>query len=111
MGDSRGHWEGDTLVVETTNLTRFTGSFDPSYTQSIGTGLTVTLTERFRRLDADTLLYTYRIVDPTIFTEPFTVELPMRRSDAPMLSYDCHEGNYGLANILSGGRAKEAEQQ
>ena len=111
MGDSRGRWEGDTLVVETTNLTEHTGSFDPSATQAIGTGLTVTLTERFRRLDADTLLYEYTVDDPAIFTRPFTVAVPMRRNDTPMFEYACHEGNYGLLNILSGARAAEAGQQ
>ncbi len=110
MGDSRGRWEGDTLVVETKNLTEHTGSFDPSATQAIGTGLTVTLTERFRRLDADTLLYEYTVDDPTIFTRPFTVAVPMRRNDTPMFEYACHEGNYGLLNILSGARAAESQQ-
>ena len=63
MGDSRGRWEGDTLVVETTNLTELTGSFDPSAMQAIGTGLTVTLTERFTRVDENTLLYEYTVDD------------------------------------------------
>ena len=110
MGDSRGRWEGDTLVVETTNLTEHTGSFDPSAMQAIGTGLTVTLTERFRRLNADTLLYEYTVDDPSIFTRPFTVAVPMRRNDEPMFEYACHEGNYGLLNILRGARAEEAEE-
>ena len=110
MGDSRGRWEGETLVVETANLTEHTGSFDPSAMQAIGTGLTVTLTERFRRLDADTLLYEYTVDDPTIFTRPFTVAVPMRRNDEPMFEYACHEGNYGLLNILRGARAGEAQQ-
>ena len=111
MGDSRGYWDGDTLVVETTNLTEHTGSFDPSAMQAIGTGLTVTLTERFRRLNADTLLYEYTVDDPTIFTRPFSVAVPMRRNDEPMFEYACHEGNYGLLNILRGARAQEAEEQ
>ena len=64
MGDSRGRWEGETLVVETTNLSELTGSFDPSAMQAIGTGLTVTLTERFTRVDEDTLLYEYTVDDP-----------------------------------------------
>ena len=111
MGDSRGHWDGDTLVVVTKNLTEYTGSFDPSATLSIGTGLTVTLTERFTRVDEDTLLYEYTVDDPTIFTRPFTVAVPMRRNAEPMFEYACHEGNYGLLNILSGARAEEAESQ
>ena len=111
MGDSRGRWEGDTLVVETANLSELTGSFDPSAMQAIGTGLTVRLTERFTRVDADTLLYEYTVDDPTIFTRPFTVAVPMRRNDEPVFEYACHEGNYGLLNILSGARAEEAAQQ
>ena len=107
-GSSRGHWEGDTLVVETTNMTDKTGSFDPSATTAIGTGLTVTLTERFTRLDDDTLLYEYTVDDPVIFTRPFTVAVPMRRSPEPMFEYACHEGNYGLLNILTGARAEDA---
>ena len=79
--------------------------------QAIGTGLTVTLTERFRRVDADTLLYEYTVDDPTILTRPFTVAVPMRRNDEPVFEYACHEGNYGLLNILSGARAAEADQQ
>ena len=79
--------------------------------QAIGTGLTVALTERFTRVDEDTLLYEYTVDDPTIFTRPFTVAVPMRRNDEPMFEYACHEGNYGLLNILSGARAEETDQQ
>ena len=109
-GGSSGHGRLRQLVVETTNLSEHTGSFDPSAMQAIGTGLTVTLTERFRRLDAATLLYEYTVDDPTIFTRPFTVAVPMRRNDEPMFEYACHEGNYGLLNILRGARAEEAQQ-
>ena len=84
------------------------GHQDPSATTAIGTGLTVTLTERFTRLGGDTLLYEYTVDDPVIFTRPFTVAVPMRRSDEPMFEYACHEGNYGLLNILSGARAEDA---
>ena len=107
-GSSRGSWAEDTLVVETINLTEKTGSFDPSATTALGTGLTVTLTERFTRLDADTLLYEYTVDDPTILTRPFTVAVPMRRSDEPMFEYACREENYGLLNILTDARAEEA---
>ena len=106
MGDARGHWDGDTLVVETTNFTDKTGSFDPNQNTAIGSGLTLHLTERFRRLDEDTLLYEYTVNDPTTFTQPFTVALPMHRSDNPMYEYACHEGNRGLEVILSGGAAQ-----
>ena len=106
-GSSRGHWDGDTLVVETINFTDKTASFDPSAMQAIGTGLTVALTERFQRIDEDTLLYEYTVDDPTIFTRSFTVAVLMRRSDEPIFEYACHEGNYGLLNILRGARAEE----
>ncbi len=106
-GSSRGRWDGDTLVVETINFTDKTASFEPSALEAIGTGLTVTLTERFRRVDENTLLYDYTVDDPTIFTRSFTVAVPMRRSDEPMFEYACHDGNYGLLNILRGARADE----
>ena len=111
MGDSRGRWEGDTLVVESTNFTDKTGSFDPDLNTAFGTGVTLHLTERFRRVDEDTLLYEYTVNDPTTFTSPFTVSLPMQRSDLPMYEYACHEGNRGLETILSGGRAIREQQQ
>jgi len=111
MGVSRGHWDGDTLVVESRNFTAKTSSFDPGATSSLGSGETLRLTERFTRLDAETLLYEYTVDDSTTFTRPFTVALPMRRSDAPVFEYACHEGNYGLLNILRGARADEASQQ
>ena len=110
-GSSRGYWDGDTLVVKTQNLTDKTGSFDPTAMTSLGTGATVTLTERFSRFDEDTLLYEYTVDDPVIFTRPFTVVVPMRRSAEPMFEYACHEGNYGLLNILTGARAEEARGQ
>ena len=93
--------------METTNLTDKTGSFDPSAMVSLGTGTTVTLTERFSRLDENTLLYEYTVDDPVIFARPFTVALPMRRSDESMFEYACHEGNYGLLNILTGARVED----
>ena len=107
MGSSRGHWEGDTLSVETTNFTDKRASFEPSATMAIGSGETVHLTERFRRLDTDTLLYEFTVDDPTTFTTAFTAAIPMRRSAEPMFEYACHEGNYGLLNILRGARADE----
>jgi hypothetical protein len=106
MGDSRGHWEGDTLVVETTNFTDKIASFNPSVATAVGTGATLHLTERFRRVADDTLLYEYTVNDSKTFTRPFTVRLPMKRGDS-VFEYACHEGNYGLMNILSGARAAE----
>jgi hypothetical protein len=107
MGDARGYWEGDTLVVETTNFTSLTPSFNPTITGSVGTGTHLTLTERFTRLDADTLLYEYTVDDPATFTSPFSAAIPMRLSDGLIYEYACHEGNYGLHNILAGARAAE----
>ena len=98
-------------MVESRNYTAKTSSFDPGATAGLGSGETLHLTERFTRVDEDTLLYEYTVDDPSTFTRPFTVALPMRRSDAPVFEYACHEGNYGLLNILRGARADEAAQQ
>ena len=92
-------------------MTDKTPSFETSATTAIGTGVTVTLTERFSRLNDDTLLYDYTVADPTIFMSEFTVAVPMRRTDEPMFEYACHEGNYGLLNILTGARVAEAEDR
>ena len=107
MGSSRGHWEGDTLVVTTTNVTDKMATFSPNVLVAMGTGATLTLTERFQRVDADTLLYEFTVEDPTTFTAPFTAVVPMHRSDEPVFEYACHEGNYGLLNILRGARDEE----
>lgn len=100
-GDSRGHWEGDTLVVETSNFSderRWRGSTEK-----------MKLIERFTRVDADTLEYQFTVTDPETWTSSWTASIPMRRTDAPMYEYACHEGNYSLYNILSGTRAEEAK--
>lgn len=97
MGDSRGHFEGNTLVVETINFTDQT-SFN-------GSDENMKLTERFTKLDPDTLLYEFTIDNPTAFTKPFTVQVPMSKSGLPMFEYACHEGNYGMFGILAGARA------
>ncbi len=109
-GVSRGRWEGDTLVVETKNFTDKTASYSPDITTAYGTGTTLHLVERFRRTADDILLYTYTVTDPTTFTRPFTVEIPLRRGSA-LFEYACHEGNYGLHNMLAGARADERERQ
>jgi hypothetical protein len=101
MGDSRGRWQGQTLVVETTN-------FRPDRTP-FGGSATTRLTERFTRANADTLLYEVTVEDPTTWTKPWTFRVPMAYSKEPMYEYACHEGNYGLYNILSGvGKEREA---
>jgi hypothetical protein len=109
-GVSRGHWEGDTLVVRTTNFTDKTASFSPSVATAVGSGATLTLIERFRRADATTLHYEFTVEDPSTFTRPFTALVPMQKSDQPVFEYACHEGNYGLRSILRGARAEEAAQ-
>jgi len=98
-GDSRGHWEGDTLVVETTN---FTGK-----TAFRGSGEKMRLIERFKRMDAGTLLYQYTVDDPSSFEKPWTVGIPLPRSEAPMFEYAYHEGNYAMTGGLAGARAQE----
>ena len=109
MGDSRGHWEGDTLVVETTNFTDKTSSFSPYIARAIGNGANLTLVERFSRPDAGTLRYEYTVTDPAAFSRPFTAAIDMVPADGPIFEFACHEGNYGLANILAGARAEERE--
>jgi hypothetical protein len=110
MGNSRGRWEGDTLVVVTTNFTGKTGSFDPTVTSTVGSGETLRLVERFTRRDAGTLVYEFTVDDSTTFARPFTASIPMMRSDERLYEYACHEGNYGLHNILSGARAEESAE-
>ena len=109
-GMSRAHWDGDTLVVTTTNFTDKTASFAAGVTTAIGTGATLALTERFRRVDGNTLLYEFTVNDPATFTRPFTAAIPMQKSDQPVFEYACHEGNYGLMSIMRGARILEAEQ-
>jgi hypothetical protein len=109
-GVSRARWEGDTLVVTTTNFSDKTASFAAGVTTAIGTGTTLTLTERFRRADAKTLMYEFTVNDPVTFTRPFTAAIPMQKSDQPVFEYACHEGNYGLRSIMAGARQLEAEQ-
>ena len=106
MGDSRGYLEGDTLVVETTNFTGMTASFSPSVRSAVGSGATLHLPERFGRLDDETLLYEFTVSDPTSFERPFTAAQPMKRGTA-MFEYACHEGNYGMLNLLTGARKEE----
>lgn len=102
LGNSRGWWEGETLVIETTG-------FDERSTFQ-GAGPSLRLIERLTRVDADTLRYDYTINDPESFTSPWTVDHPMKRSEAPLFEYACHEGNRAMVNILSFARAEEAEK-
>ena len=109
LGSSRGRWEGDTLVVETTNFTDKTPAYDPNGTTGYGVGADMHLVERFTRTAEDILLYEYTLTEPATFTRPFTVAIHMRRGEAPIFEYACHEGNYGMVDILAGGRHLERE--
>ena len=100
-GDSRGHWDGDTLVIETINFTQKTsyrGSTDSMH-----------LIERFTRADDNTLTYEFTVKDPRAFSEPWTAIVPMKMSPHPIYEYACHEGNYGMEGILAGHREEERE--
>ena len=99
-GDSRGYWDGDTLVVETTN--RRDGSFQ-------GASRHLRLTERFTRADENTLVYEVTLEDPTTWTAPWTFMVPMSKNPGEIYEYACHEGNYYMANMLRGARAAEAD--
>jgi hypothetical protein len=104
LGDSRGHWEGDTLVVETTNFN------DKVFERSVvvtSFGAGSRLVERFRRVDKDTVDYQVTIEAPKMFTKPWTVSTPMSRADGLLFEYACHEGNYAMPHILSAVRAEE----
>jgi hypothetical protein len=102
MGDPRGHWEGDTLVVETTNFK------DESAYRGIANGATLKVTERFQRISPTQIRWSATLEDPQTWTKPWTLSMPLTFDDTqPILEYACHEGNYGLANILRGARAEE----
>jgi hypothetical protein len=100
-GDSRGRWEGDTLVVDTTNFT------DKTAFQGSSSALHVV--ERFTRVSADTILYRFTVDDPDTWTTPWSAEIPMKATKGPLYEYACHEGNYGLPDILRGARFSEKE--
>ena len=98
-GDSRGRWEGNTLVVETTNFLR--------ETSLNGSTADTQLVERFTRVDPDTIKYEFTVKDPTSYTRPWSVMMPLQRTDGLLYEYACHEGNYGLHGIMAGARAKD----
>jgi hypothetical protein len=103
LGDSRGRWEGDTLVVETRNVN------DKVFERGVlfGVGSDLQLTERFRRTGADSMDYQFTVTAPSVYTRPWTVATPMARIDGPIYEYACHEGNYAVPNILKGARAQD----
>ena len=102
-GDSRGYWEGETLVVETRN-------FDAKRKWR-GTTSSARLVERFTRVDADTLEYQFTVTDPETWTSPWTASVPLRLNPEPMFEYACHEGNYSMPVMLGGARVEEAAGQ
>lgn len=103
-GYSRGHWDGDTLVIETRNFNGLTQSFD-----SAGTSSDKVVTERLTRTAADTVEYEATVVDPKTFTDRFTLVFPMAKTDKRIYEFACHEGNYSMEIILGGARKEEAE--
>ena len=114
LGDSRGRWEGNTLVIETTNFTPKMASFSArrgAGGTEYGSGENLRLVERFTRVDAKTLQYEFTVNDPATFTGPFSGRMPMNWSDEHIYEYACHEGNYGLQHILRGARAADQRGQ
>ena len=99
MGDSRGYWQGQTLVVETTHFNGKAGYQ--------GSSAELRLVERFTRTDANTLIYAYTIEDPASYTRPWTASIAMESMNADLYEFACHEGNYGMVGILAGARADE----
>lgn len=100
LGDSRGHWEGDTLVVTTTN---FTGK-----TRVQGSSDAMRLVERYTRVGPETMRYEFTVEDPATFVTPWTARISLQKIEGPIFEYSCHEGNRGLENILRGARVQEA---
>ena len=103
FGDSRGHWEGDTLVVDTTNFT--------NRTAFRGSSENLHVVERFSRTADDRILYQFTVEDPSTWETSWSGEVPMTKIDGPIYEYACHEGNYGMRNNLSGARAAEKTAQ
>jgi len=100
-GSSRGRWDGDTLVIETTNFT------DMFMFAAQGASADMKLTERFTRVSDDTLMYRFTVDDPKVWTRPWSAEVPWKKSVGPIFEHACHEGNYSLANLLAGAREDE----
>ncbi|HLK50740.1 MAG TPA: hypothetical protein VKT49_21515 [Bryobacteraceae bacterium] len=106
QGHSAAHWEGDTLVIESTNFrasdqSRFGVQYDGMSDENLR------VIEHLTRTGPHTITYRATVIDPTVYTQPWTVEFPLERTDSPVLEYACHEGNYAMTGILSGARAEE----
>ena len=106
MGSSRGHWEGDTLVVETTN---FNGKHEQVGRPDLTSSEQQTIVERFSQLDPETLLYEYTVTDPATWADPWSAEMTMTKNPDPVFEYACHEGNYSMEVRLAGARLIEKE--
>ena len=102
LGVSRGRWEGDTLVVETGNFHR--------QTDYLGSGPNRRVVERFSRRGADAIEYSFTVTDPSVWTRPWSGMVPWRPAEGPTFEYACHEGNYGMTNLLTSSRAVEARR-
>lgn len=109
LGDSIGHWEGGTLVVDTTNFND-AGGFYGDAGGMYGWDRNLHVVERFSLLDANTILYRFEVNDPTAFTRPWKGELTMARTSGPIFEYACHEGNYALPNLLRNLQAGETKR-
>ena len=101
LGDSRGHWDGDTLVIETTNFRE-----ERPYAGAVTTGH-LRLIERLTRVDADAIDYRFTVEDSTVWTKPWTAAVRIEKSDGRLYEFACHEATYSLSHILSGARAAE----
>jgi len=129
IGDSRGHWEGDTLVIETTNFNgkrAFLGGGrmsenGPARGENAGGGnggrsgggrtdQQMKVVERFTRTAKDTLTYHFTVIDPGTYVKPWSGEIPMQATEGPIYEYACHEGNYAMFDILGGARKQEQEE-
>jgi hypothetical protein len=107
-GDSRAHWEGDTLVIDSVNFTPFgTGTITMNTSLRVVFDERLHLVERFTRVREDTIDYEFTIDDPTIWTKPWTVRVPLTKTSDKMYEYACHEGNYAMSNMLSAARSEE----
>jgi hypothetical protein len=104
QGDSRGHWEGNTLVVDTTN---FNGKLGANLQ---GSDENLHLIERYTQIDADTIKYEYTVEDPTVWTRPWSISIPLAKDTDGFYEYACHEGNQAMTGMLSGARASEAKK-
>jgi hypothetical protein len=102
-GDSRGYWEGESLIVITKNFNGLTASFGSS-----GTSSEKILTERFSRVSPDTVNYEFTVDDPATYTAKFSAIVPMTKVAGQLYEYACHEGNYGMVNILRGARVQDS---